>query len=261
MTRRNNKRTERRNRRNRGSEQTAHEASAIMMGALMQKAFESVFGKKEAKEEDEIEDVPHTGIRRVDNHVESAFVVPADGTATEIPIPDGFEVFVSEDGKPMIRAKVERKPIDQRRPNNEEVAAEGEPADHKGELTYNDIARELYFCQQAYYIGGKVKHISEMSDGHTEDYDNCKTVEQAKRLLAFNKLQNIAKYLNKGWKPNFNDDSNKWLITQDRDGDYNIYFCTEHSVGGVYFKTSELAEQAVRLMGDESLADLFTTNW
>ena len=79
--------------------------------------------------------------------------------------------------------------------------------------------------------------------------------------MAFNKLQNIAKYLNEGWNPDFNDDSQKFFIILDFDNKYNVAYNTYESTSVVYFKTEELANRAITIMGKDSLADLFNTNW
>ena len=82
---------------------------------------------------------------------------------------------------------------------------------------------------------------------------------QAKRMLAFNKLQNIAKYLNGGWKPNFKDNSQKWSIFKEIC--YGTACECMTNFGGIYFKNADLADEAIRLMGKESLDDLFSTDW
>lgn len=93
-----------------------------------------------------------------------------------------------------------------------------------------------------------------------KDIDNSASEAQAKRLIAFNKLMNIAKYLNGDWKPNFDRDDEKWNIN--KDGDTFIEMYTRRlNKAGVYFKSQELTKEAIRLMGEESLNDLFSADW
>ena len=83
---------------------------------------------------------------------------------------------------------------------------------------------------------------------------------QAKRLAAFNKLQNIAKYLNKGWKPDFLSPEKKWCIVKDGES-FSTQYNQAINDASVYFKSGDLTKEAIRLMGKESLNDLFSTDW
>lgn len=83
---------------------------------------------------------------------------------------------------------------------------------------------------------------------------------QAKRVAAFIKLQNIAKFLNGDWKPNFDKDDEKWNINKDGDTFIAMYTRTLNKAS-VYFKSQELTKEAIRLMGEDSLNDLFSTDW
>ena len=79
-------------------------------------------------------------------------------------------------------------------------------------------------------------------------------------MVAFNKLQNIAKYLNKGWKPDFTYSSH-YTICKDCTGEYCFLANDKYQAGAIYFKTEELAREAIRLMGEASLNDLFNEDW
>lgn len=94
----------------------------------------------------------------------------------------------------MVRQKIEGD-------ENPTDAGEGKP------ITYDDICKELFLNKKIYWINGKVTNSTIAVNSNYEDKDNCTSEAQAKRLAAFNKLQNIAKYLNDDWKPNFRDNS------------------------------------------------------
>ena len=174
--------------------------------------------------------------------------IPTDGTAVELPIPDNLQVFISEDGKPMIRKKIE----------GGEKHTNG--AEEVKPITYDDIIKELYIDKKAYWVCGKDNICGQkQSPANYEDAINSTTPAQAKRYAAFNKLQNIAKYLNKGWKPNFKDHSKNWYIYKDIL--YGVTFNYTTNQGTVYFKNADLAEEAIQLMGKDSLNDLFSTDW
>ena len=98
------------------------------------------------------------------------------------------------------------------------------------------------------------------SPSNYKDVDNCTSEAQVKRMIAFNKLQNIAKYLNEGWKPNFVSHYQNWEIVKLNNSYYPNYNGLTNN-GNVYFKSVKLANEAIRLMGKESLNDLFSTDW
>lgn len=252
MTRRNDKRNNRRNRqRNNGNEEASKFAS-MMMGAIMGKAFEEVFGKKDDGDSSGIhaEGISNQDVTNINNGKASLTkcTIPTDGTAVELPIPDNLQVFISEDGKPMIRKKIEGD--EKKTPDDKE----GKP------ITYDDICKDLFYNKDAYYLDESNKVSSwVMTSSNYNDFDNCTSIAQAKRMIAFNKLQNIAKYLNDGWKPNFKDGSKNWYIYKDIL--YGVTFNHTTNQGIVYFKNADLANEAIQLMGKDSLNDLFSTDW
>ena len=262
MTRRNDKRNNRRNRQHNNNSEL-NPFAQMLLGALLGKGAEMITEALMKKSEEKTEDKPHTGIRQSGNILEPSCIINGDGSATEIPIPDGYQIFISEDGKPMIRKKIEgdEKPTD---------AGEGKP------ITYNDICRELFLNKDAYYLDESNKVSSwVMTSSNYNDFDNCTSIAQAKRVAAFIKLQNIAKYLNKEWEPNFDDTlQEKFYISYIGDEpesdlpvdllkSYQVYCKVDEPVyeSSIYFKTYKLACEAIRLMGKESLNDLFSTGW
>lgn len=246
MTRRNDKRNNRRNRQ-RNNQPELPPFAQMLFGAIVGKGVDMITEALMKKAEEKAEDKPHTGIRQSGNLLESSCIINGDGSATEIPIPDGYQIFISEDGKPMIRKKIEgdEKPTD---------AEEDKP------ITYDDICKKL-FCNNKIYWAYK-EHIESgiSTPSDYKDVDNCTSEAQAKRYAAFNKLQNIAKYLNNGWVSNFNGKNKNWFIRIE-DGKYVARFFKWFNNGSVYFKSKEAANEAIRLMGEDSLNDLFSTDW
>ena len=261
MKRRNDKRNNRRNRqRNNNSE--LNPFAQMPLGEILDKGAEMIIKTLMKKEEEKTEDKPHTGIRQSGNLLESSCIINGDGSATEIPIPDGYQIFISEDGKPMIRKKIEgdKKPTD---------AGEGKP------ITYDDICKDLFLNKRTYWLGNKKINYLYSDEYNCNDLNNCTSNAQAKRVAAFIKLQNIAKYLNKEWEPNFDDTlQEKFYISYIGDEpesdlpvdllkSYQVYCKVDEPVyeSSIYFKTYKLACEAIRLMGKESLNDLFSTDW
>lgn len=251
MTRRNEKRNNRRNRQRNNGNDEASKFASMMMDAIIGKAFEKVFGNKDDRYSSGIhaEGISNQDVANINNGKASLTkcIIPTDGTAVELPVPDNLQVFISEDGKPMIRKKIEG----DEKPTND--AEEDKP------ITYDDILKELYFDKTAYWVNSTYISSAKARELSYNAINNCTTHAQAKRMIAFNKLQNIAKYLNKGWKPNFKDHSKNWYIYKDIL--CGVTFNCTTNQGTVYFKNADLAEEAIQLMGKDSLNDLFSTDW
>lgn len=244
MTRRNDKRNNRHNRQRNNKTEFSPFAQMII-GALLGKGAEMI-AEKMAKEAKKAPDIHAEGINNEDinninngNATLSKLRIPADGSAVEYPIPDGLTFFFNEEGKLMVQKA---------------------PGDKNGEpITYDDICKKLFFNKTAYWVRGKNIEEGVIRESYN-DIDNCTSVAQVKRVVAFNKLQNIAKYLNKGWKPDFCNTEKKWAIIKYVEGFSPKYIMMTNDAN-VYFKSKDLANEAIRLMGEESLNDLFSTDW
>lgn len=245
MTRRNDKHNNRRNRQ-RSNKTELSPFSQMLLDALLGKGVEMIAKKMAEKE---TPDIHAEGITNKDINNGNATLyklrIPDDGSAVEYPIPDGLSFFFNEEGKLMVHKKQEQ---------------ESAPDTKNGDpITYDDICEELFFGKTAYWVrDNKIKKgVIRYS---YSDIDNYTSLSQAKRTLAFNKLQNIAKYLNKGWKPDFTG-SNPCTICKNRAGGYDFLTNGLHQAGAIYFKTEELAKEAIRIMGEDSLNDLFSKDW
>ena len=252
MTRRNDKRNNRHNRQRNNKTELSPFAS-MLLGALLGKSTEMI-AKKMAEKTKKTPDIHVEGITNKDinninngNATLSKLRIPADGSAVEYPIPDGLSFFFNEEGKLMVHKKIEG---DTETPDDNE----GNP------ITYDDVLKELYYKKTAYWVSSSnIKHAT-TGEGSYNDINNCASKAQCKRMVAFNKLQNIAKYLNKGWNPDF-PGSNNYTICKNYAGEYSILGNRKRQAGAIYFMTKDLANEAIRLMGEESLNDLFSTDW
>lgn len=262
MTRRNDKRNNRRNRQ-RSNNPELPEFASMLFGALLGKGVDMIAKKMAENAEEETPDIHAEGISNQDvtniNNGKASLskcTIPTDGTAVELPIPSHLQVFISENGKPMIRKKIEgdEKPTP-------DIHAEGNP------ITYDSLSKKLYLGNDKvfYWDINKDPKLGDIATFKcTFGYGylfNCMSKAQVKRMMAFNKLQNIAKYLNRDWKPDFDDeDTFNWSIIKEC-GSYGAQYNMSTNEGSVYFKSAELAQQAIRLMGEDSLNDLFSTDW
>lgn len=254
MTRRNDKRNNRRNRQRNNTPELPPFAQ-MLFGAIVGKGVDMIAKKMAENAEQETPDIHAEGISNQDvtninngKATLSKLRIPADGSAVEYPIPDNLQFFFAEDGKLMVRQKIEGD-------ENPTDAGEGKP------ITYDDILKELYLNKTAYWACGE-KAIAQRIQSSREHKDsvNCTSEAQARRMAAFNKLQNIAKYLNNGWKPKFGCNEENWAIVKGEEGFVPRYNMRTND-GSVYFKSYDLVLEAIRLMGEESLNDLFSTDW
>lgn len=255
MTRRNDKRNNRRNSRQRNNTPELPPFAQMLFGAIVGKGVDMIAKKMAEISEQETPDIHAEGISNQDitninngKATLSKLRIPADGSAVEYPTPDNLQFFFAEDGKLMVRKKIEG---DETAPDDKE----GNP------ITYDAICKELFLNKKTYWLGSCEVNMS--TSGHNSCYDinNSTSEAQVKRLVAYNKLMNIAKYLNKGWKPNFTDGTQNWLISKIRNEEYKAMFSYSDNCGIVCFKSKCLVNEAIRLMGKDSLNDLFSTDW
>lgn len=251
MTRRNDKRNNRRNRQRNNTPELPPFAQ-MLFGAILGKCVDMI-AKKMAENTEETPDIHAEGISNQDitninngKATLSKLRIPADGSAVEYPTPDNLQFFFDEEGKLMVRQKTKHETA----PNNEE----GNP------ITYDDICKALFFNNKIYWAYKDGIDSDMASPSNYKDVDNCTSEAQVKRLNAYNKLMNIAKYLNGDWKPNFDDETYKWSIVKDRN-EYCSRYNRLTNDGSVYFNDADLANEAIEIMGKESLNDLFSTDW
>lgn len=132
-------------------------------------------------------------------------------------------------------------------------------------LAYEDVAKELFKDKKGYYTDerGRVLY-SKFTGEQFLDANNCTSEKQAQKLLAINKLMNVAKYLNSDWKPNWENSSERkyYIEYYDRCNKYSIGSLTSiGNVGQVFFKSEELAKQAIEILGEETIKLALSTDW
>ena len=124
----------------------------------------------------------------------------------------------------------------------------------KKQLTYEDVCKKL-FNKVHYYTN---------TGGEIEDWpgvnfcpNSASTQHQLKCILAKNKLANVARYLNGDWKPGKTDlghfDAYVLFCTPNKDyiGSVEIRDCAYNS--NVLFKSKELTQQAIEILGEETI--------
>ena len=252
MTRRNDKRNGRRNRQ-RNNQPELSPFAQMLFGAILGKGAEMIANKMKEKDENtpsiHTEGITDKDIQNINegNASLSKLYIPNDGTAVEFPIPENLKFFFDEEGKLMVRKKQDDEPA-----LNEKT--------QKKSITYDDILKELFLDKIASWVGRTKIYTATIGVVNYNDQNNCTTEAQAKRLLAFNKLMNIAKYLNGDWMPDFDGNNKNWFIRIEN-AKYVARFFKWFNNGSVYFKSEEAANRAILLMGEKSLNNLFSTDW
>lgn len=245
MTRRNDKRN---------NQPELSPFAQMLFGAILGKGAEMIANKMKEKDENtpsiHTEGITDKDIQNINegNASLSKLFIPNDGTAVEFPIPENLKFFFDEEGKLMVC----KKHAQNDHPQNEKT--------QEKPITYDDILKELFLDKIASWVGRTKIYTATIGVVNYNDQNNCTTEAQAKRLLAFNKLMNIAKYLNGDWMPVFDGNNKNWFIRIEN-GKYVTRFFKWFNNGSVYFKSEEAANRAILLMGENSLNNLFSTDW
>lgn len=132
----------------------------------------------------------------------------------------------------------------------------------KGNLSVSKIYRKLFEDKD---IWRPEKHCINKYN-ITPDWHsliNCTSLKQAQKLLAINKLMNVAKYINGDWEPDWsNEDEGKYSIFID--SYYNnilISRDTCYICNTVYFRSQAGAKQAIEILGEETIRLALSTDW
>lgn len=136
----------------------------------------------------------------------------------------------------------------------------------KKDLTYEDVAKELFEYKYCVFYDsrGRIYETPCLDSDCCLQPNKFKSIKQAEKLLAINKLMNVAKYLNCDWKPDWNDGGGtKYFLGIKEHFCRAIYidFTCNYNFSIVYFKTRELAQQAIDILGEETIRLALSTDW
>lgn len=149
-------------------------------------------------------------------------------------------------------------------PDNCELKQDGNTyviVEKEKKLTYEDIAKEL-FNKCCCYIDSDGSIIDETNlSCAPNDLTNCITRRQAEKLLAINKLMNVAKYLNGDWQPDWDYRHEKKYYFYVEDEQIRILYTDTVCCLDVYFKSAELAKQAIEILGEETIKLALCTDY
>ena len=128
------------------------------------------------------------------------------------------------------------------------------------QLTYSDICRKLFSKLRTYYFvnnHGNIYSASSICNPYISNPNSATTEHQLECILAKNKLANVAKYLNGEWEPYKTDFGHfdAWVLFATPDKDfvgYSKIIDYAHN-SNVLFRSPELAKQAVKILGEETV--------
>lgn len=131
------------------------------------------------------------------------------------------------------------------------------------EVTYLDVLNNIFYRKKAYNICGSIFHGFNADNPEQLDNGNEALSErQLESILELNKLINTAKYLNEHWEIDWQDDSKKYFI------EYRgvieglvVNYTIKNRSSVVYFKTKELAEKAIEILGSTSIHKSLKLNY
>lgn len=148
-----------------------------------------------------------------------------------------------------------------------EVALQAYNEEELKALTYEEICKKLFANKSIYFIHDECIEQVANNKGcydYIVHYPNTGTSHrQLDKLFAINKLVNVAKYLNNGWEPDWsNKDEFKYCLQYDAIN-YNIEISYTSFIqkSCVYFKTRELAQQAIKILGYNCIKLAIAENW
>lgn len=134
----------------------------------------------------------------------------------------------------------------------------------KKPLTYTDIANKLFKHHTTYYINEHGIIEEAVLDSHILDLNNATSQKQLQKLLAINKLMNIAKYFNgNNWKP-FEYGEPCYTINIVKVDPCKVYEVDEYYCDCgflVYFRDMDDCKLAIDILGNETLDLIFSTDW
>ena len=126
------------------------------------------------------------------------------------------------------------------------------------ELTYDDIAKELFLHKDICFIGttGNIIKTEMTSIGHL-DPNNSVSEKQCERLLAINQLMNVAYYFNEivDKDVDYSKICRYIPFIEETTGRLKVFSDTTPFIkmGIVSFKTRKSAEKAIQILGEEKI--------
>lgn len=135
----------------------------------------------------------------------------------------------------------------------------------KNKITYYDVSKKLFYNRGCYYTdreGEAVYSEKGIAEINMQNPNNSTSKKQVEKLMAINRLMNVAKYLNEYWRPNWeNYEQYKYYFAISNDNTLIITFNFICNCSIVYFKSEELAKKAIEILGEDIIRLALCTDW
>lgn len=119
--------------------------------------------------------------------------------------------------------------------------------------TYDDIARKLFYLKKVYYTDEHGRITEGILSSSYSNPNNCVTEKQLEKLLAINKLMNVAKYLNKDWKPDWGNANQKKYYLVMKGNTLSTTYSWTIPCGTVAFMNEETILRAKEILGEDTI--------
>ena len=147
-------------------------------------------------------------------------------------------------------------------PNNKEIDCEDSAKQKQKvfkdiQLSYEDVCKKLFERHNVYYTDdiGVIRTFDPIQNQIMLKLPNNATSEhQLKCILAKNKLANVARYLNGDW--DYYHSSSKFIIWVNTNFNNRLEIhdsCYLAQRATVIFKSKEVAQQAIDILGEETI--------
>ena len=118
----------------------------------------------------------------------------------------------------------------------------------KKAMTYDDVARELFKDKNRY-----ITTFSCLKGGKDV---TCTSSKQAEKLIAINKLMNVAKYLK-----NKNKGDKNYFIYIGENGELDFAWGDSSVERMIYFDCRDSAIEAIEILGEQTIKTALSTDW
>lgn len=133
----------------------------------------------------------------------------------------------------------------------------------KKAVSYEDIEKLLFNGENIdYCINAQSRTKGSIFNTTDMEFIQCVSEKQLAKVIAIAKLMNVAKYLNgKDWQPDWdNGEKGKYYIYH-QNGKFNIDYVYSYTTMNIYFKSEEAAQQAIDILGEDTIRLALSTDY
>lgn len=129
---------------------------------------------------------------------------------------------------------------------------------------YKEVEDKLFTdVNKEYFINAQSSDKDSIFNRTSVQFIQCCSDKQLEKIIAIAKMMNVAKYLNgEDCKPDWNDKSQlKFFIRNGQVNNIGVSCVTMTNDINVFFKSEEAAQQAIDILGEETIRLALSTDW